>query len=103
VCLVSISIKAEALVEMITARVSQILLCDDEELQMLALAVYIKDTKPTLLIESEPFHMDFVINKDISLRSVLGNKKFTRLVDKTVDIIGNLNRINCILLLDKSK
>ena len=43
-CLTNISIKAEGLQDRITECLSQILLCENEELQMLALAVYIQAT-----------------------------------------------------------
>lgn len=47
--------------------------------------------------------MTFTHNKDQTLRSMIGNDKFAKLINKTVDLIGSLDRINCIALLDKSK
>lgn len=79
------------------------MLCENEELKLLALALYIWQTKETLLIESEPFYMSFDINKDVTLRSLLGNDRFALLINKTVDLLSNQDRINCIVLLDKSK
>jgi|LauGreDrversion4_2_1035121.scaffolds.fasta_scaffold780905_2 hypothetical protein len=70
---------------------------------MLGLSIYIQETKPELLLETEPHFMNFTYNKDVTLRSMVGPEKFARLINKTVEIIGNKNRINCILLLDKSK
>ncbi len=103
VCLVSISIKAEGIEDKITECISQILLCENEEWQMLGLAVYIQATKPALLLETEQFYLNFTFNKDVTIRSLIGNEKFSGLINKTVDLIGIQNRINCILLLDKSK
>lgn len=79
------------------------MLCENEELQILGLAVYIQATKPTLLLESEPFYMAFAFNKDVKLRSLIGDEKFTRLINKTVDLSSNLDKVLCISLLDKSK
>lgn len=47
--------------------------------------------------------MTFTHNKDQTLRSMIGNDKFAKLINKTVDLIGSLDKINCIALLDKSK
>jgi len=65
------------------------LLCENEELQILGLAAYIKSTKPTLLTESEPFYMAYATNKDVSLRSLIKEDKFTKLINKTVDLSGD--------------
>jgi hypothetical protein len=103
VCLLSISDRAQGIEDKITECICQTLLCDDEELAMLGLSIYIQETKPGLLLETEPYFMNFTYNKDVTLRSMVGPEKFARLINKTVEIIGNKDRINCILLLDKSK
>jgi len=63
-------------------------MCENEEFKYLALAIYIQSTKPALLIESEPFFFNFEINKDVTLRSILGGERFTHLINKTVELIG---------------
>jgi len=47
--------------------------------------------------------MAFAFNKDVKLRSLIGDEKFTRLINKTVDLSSNLDKVLCISLLDKSK
>lgn len=84
VCLISISDKVRGIENIITECISQILLCDDEELSMLGLSIYIQETKKALLLETEPFYMNFTYNKDVTLRSMIGPEKFARLINKTV-------------------
>ncbi len=105
VCLVSISNKAKEREDKITECISQILLCENEEWQMLGLADYFKATKTNLdlLLENEQFFFNFTFNKDVTLRSLIGKDKFIRLINKTIDLIGNQDRISCISLLDKSE
>jgi len=61
--------------------ISLILLCSDEELQELALAYFIiENDRYDLLLESAPSYMTFLINKDLTLRSLLGDAKFKQLI-----------------------
>jgi len=103
VCLIKVALLADGIEEKLTESISLILMIENEDLKFLALAIYIQSTKPTLLIESEPFLMNFVFNKDITLRSILGNDDFIRLIHKTVELIGSNDRVSCICLLDKIK
>ena len=47
--------------------------------------------------------MAFAYSKDVKLRTFIGDEKFTRLINKTVDLSSNIDSVLCISLLDKSK
>lgn len=56
-------------------------LCADEQLQSLALAFYILENDFLwLLLESEPYSMQYLINKELSLRQMMGEPKFKGLI-----------------------
>lgn len=88
ICLIKISLLCEGINDFLTESLGHILMCENEEIKYLALAIYIQSTKPALLIESEPFFFNFEINKDVTLRSILGDERFTHLINKTVELIG---------------
>jgi len=82
-----------------------IFMVEDPQLELIALSHYIRQHDKIEMLTESPmiYTLNYEINKDVTLRSRLGDEKFNKLVLTMVHMIRDTDKTLCVPLLDKIK